>query len=265
MSRLTLDSLRGMKSQGNKIVVLTAYDSSFATLLDSCGVDVLLVGDSLGMVVQGHDTTLPVSMDDMVYHGSNVKRASKRAYLVVDMPYQSYESPDKATINARRLVDEGGADMVKLEGGRECLDVIRAIHGEAIPVCGHLGLQPQSVEKYGGYKVQGRDPDSAERILEDARMLDDEGVAMLVLECIPRELAKAITVAVNMPVIGIGAGPECDGQVLVTYDMLGITQGKQAKFVKDFMVGQSSVKSAVQSFVTAVRDGRYPSEEHCYD
>lgn len=254
-----------MKSQGRKIAVLTAYDSSFAALLDTCGVDALIVGDSLGMVVQGHDSTLSVTMDDMLYHGANVKRASKQACIIVDMPYQSYDSAEQAAENARRLIKKGGADMVKLEGGRECLDAIRAIRAEGIPICGHLGLQPQSVKLYGGYKVQGRDPKSATRILEDAQLLDAEGVAALVLECIPRSLAATISAVVKMPVIGIGAGPECDGQVLVTYDMLGITQGKRAKFVRDFMAGKTTIEAAVLAYIAAVREGVYPAAQHCYD
>ncbi len=265
MSTITLDTLRDMKSHGNKIAVLTAYDSSFARLLDTCGIDVLLVGDSLGMVVQGNSTTLSVTMQDMIYHSANVKRAVKNAYLIVDMPYQSYDSPAQAAANACHLVDEGGANMVKLEGGREIIDAIKAIHAEGIPVCGHLGLQPQSVEKYGSYKVQGRDPKSATRILEDAQLLDSKGVSALVLECIPSSLAKTITEVVSMPVIGIGAGPYCDGQVLVTYDMLGITEGKRPRFVHDFMAGQTTIEAAVLAYITAVREKRFPAPEHCYD
>jgi 3-methyl-2-oxobutanoate hydroxymethyltransferase len=265
MSVISPATLREMKVQGKKIAVLTAYDSSFAALLDTCGVDAMIVGDSLGMVIQGHDSTLPVTMDDMLYHGANVKRGSKQACIIVDMPYQSYTSVEQAVENARRLVCDGGADMVKLEGGRECMDVIRAIRAEGIAVCGHLGLQPQSVKLYGGYKVQGRDPKSATRILEDAQLLDGEGVAALVLECIPRNLAATISSVVKMPVIGIGAGPECDGQVLVTYDMLGITQGKHPKFVHDFMAGKTTIEAAILAYIAAVREGRYPAAHHCYD
>lgn len=265
MTTKTLDTFRQMKSVGDKITVLTAYDSSFAKLLDTCGVDALMVGDSLGMVVQGHASTLPVEMSDMVYHCANVKRGAHEAYVIADMPYQSYDKASLAAVHASQLIDEGGANMVKLEGGREVIDAIRAIQAEDIAVCGHLGLQPQSVEIYGGYKVQGRDPKSATRILEDAQLLDKEGVGLLVLECVPTSLAKTISEVVSMPVIGIGAGPHCDGQVLVTYDMLGITQGRRPKFVHDFMAGQTTIEAAVLSYISAVREGRYPAPEHCYD
>jgi len=264
MSRLTLKQLRDMKSHGEKIAVLTAYDASFASLLDDNGVDVLLVGDSLGMVCQGHDSTLPVSMDDMAYHCANVVRGSQRSYIIVDLPYQSYTTVEQTVENSRRLLTEGGAQMVKLEGGQQQITNIEALVEQGIPVCGHLGLEPQSVHEPDGYKVQGRDEDSAARILNDAKLLQQAGIQLLVLECIPASLGKLISATVSIPVIGIGAGVECDGQVLVTYDMLGISRGHKAKFVKNFLQGQSDIESAVRAYVDEVKQARYPAREHSY-
>jgi 3-methyl-2-oxobutanoate hydroxymethyltransferase len=264
MLRLDLNALMQMKQQGEKIAVLTAYDASFSRLLEQAGVEVLLVGDSLGMVVQGHDSTRPVSLDDMVYHCRAVARGSQRSYIMADMPYKTYRQSAQAVENAKRLVEEGGAQMVKLEGGREQLDVIKALVAESIPVCGHLGLLPQSVTSPDGYKVQGRDAASAERILEDAVLLEQAGVGMLLLECVPAELAKQITQRVAVPVIGIGAGVDCDAQVLVSYDMLGISSGHKAKFVHNFLQGHDSIEAAVQAYVKAVKDCRYPAAEHTY-
>jgi len=264
MSRLTIDDFQKMKLQGEKIAVLTAYDASFASVLDENGVDAFIVGDSLGMVIQGHDSTLPVSMDDMVYHSANVARGSQRTYIIVDLPYQSYTTPQQTLDNARRLMNEGGAQMVKLEGGQQQLDNVTALSKQAIPICGHLGLEPQSVNELGGYKVQGRDEQSAARILNDAKALQQAGIQMLVLECIPASLGKLISEALTIPVIGIGAGVDCDGQVLVTYDMLGISRGHKAKFVKNFLAGEASVDAAVQAYVNAVKQAQYPASEHSY-
>ena len=264
MSRLDLKTFTQMKQQGEKIAVLTAYDASFAQLFDKAGVEILLVGDSLGMVVQGHDSTRPVTLDDMVYHSRAVALASQHSYIMVDMPFNTYQETTQAVENAQRLIEQGGAQMVKLEGGREQLDVIKALVAESIPVCGHLGLLPQSVTSQDGYKVQGRDAESAERILEDARLLEQAGVDMLLLECVPAELAKQITTAASVPVIGIGAGVDCDAQVLVSYDMLGISGGHKAKFVHDFMQGQNSIEAAVQAYVKAVKNSAYPAAEHTY-
>lgn len=264
MSRLNLNTFVQMKQQGEKIAVLTAYDASFARLFEQAGVEVLLVGDSLGMVIQGHDSTRPVSMDDMVYHCKSVALGSQRCYIMADMPYNTYQQTTQAVENAKRLVEQGGAQMVKLEGGREQLDVIKALVETSIPVCGHLGLLPQSVTSPDGYKVQGRDAASAERILEDAVLLEQAGVGMLLLECVPAELAKQITQRLEVPVIGIGAGMDCDAQVLVSYDMLGISGGHKAKFVHNFLQGQDSIEAAVQAYVKAVKDGHYPAAEHTY-
>ena len=264
MSRLDLNTFTQMKQQGEKITVLTAYDASFAQLFDQAGIEILLVGDSLGMVIQGHDSTRPVSLDDMVYHCRAVALASQHSYIMVDMPYNTYQQTTQAVENAQRLVEQGCAQMVKLEGGREQLDVIKALVAESVPICGHLGLLPQSVTSPDGYKVQGRDAASAERILEDAVLLEQAGVGMLLLECVPAELAKKITNSVAVPVIGIGAGVDCDAQVLVSYDMLGISAGHKAKFVHNFMQGQGSIEDAVQAYVKAVKDGSYPAAEHTY-
>ncbi len=265
---LTAADLRAMKAAGRKIVMLTSYDASLAVHCENAGVDVLLVGDSLGMVVQGHDTTLPVTLEHMIYHCACVNRARRHTLLAVDMPYRSYETPDEAVANARRLLDEGGADMVKLEGGQAILDAIRALREAGIRVCGHLGLLPQSVEELGGYKVQGRTPEAAERILADARALEQAGVEMIVLECIPSALGRRISEALTIPTIGIGAGPGCDGQVLVSYDLLGLTPGKRPRFAHDFLSEQPvgrGIADAIHAWVLAVREGRFPGPEHGFD
>lgn len=265
--RTSITSLQAMKQRGEKIAVSTAYDASFTIQLEKAGIDVLLVGDSLGMVLQGHDTTLPVSIDNMVYHTSMVSRARQRAYLVSDFSYQSYDTPAQALDNARKLM-QAGADMVKLEGGSEMLPVISQLVENNIPVCGHLGLLPQSVEKLGGYKVQGRDEDDAHRILDDAIALAGAGVELLVLECIPMTLAKKITESISIPTIGIGAGVDCDGQVLVVYDMLGIYPGKRPKFCKDFLREQpegKGIEDALKSYVEQVKAGVFPAIEHSFE
>lgn len=266
MQRLTISDLKQMKQRGEKIAVLTSYDASFTTQLENAGVDVLLVGDSLGMVLQGHDSTLPVSIDDMVYHTSLVSRVRQRAYLVSDFSYQSYQTPGQALGNAQRLV-AAGADMVKLEGGHEMLPIIEHLVKNGIPVCGHLGLLPQSVEKLGGYKVQGREEADAQTILDDAIALSQAGVELLVLECVPMQLAERITAAIDIPTIGIGAGVKCDGQVLVVYDMLGLYPGKRPRFSKDFLLEQpegKGVEAAFKAYVQQVKQEVFPSEEHSF-
>jgi len=264
MSRLTIQAIQNMKSQNEKIAVLTAYDASFAGVLDENGVDAFIVGDSLGMVIQGHDSTLPVSMDDMIYHSANVARGSQRTYVITDLPYQSYITPQQTLENARRLIVEGNAQMVKLEGGQSQLENVKILVNNNIPVCGHLGLQPQSVEELGGYKVQGRDKKGAEAIVNDAQALQQAGIQMLVLECIPAPLGKLISEKLSIPVIGIGAGVDCDGQVLVTYDMLGISRGHNAKFVKNFLIENTDVDTAIRAYVDAVKQSEYPAPEHSY-
>ncbi|VAX12156.1 3-methyl-2-oxobutanoate hydroxymethyltransferase [hydrothermal vent metagenome] len=262
---LSIEAVVGMKQAGEKITVLTAYDASMSKHLEAAGIDVILVGDSLGMVVQGHDSTLPVTVDDMIYHCRLVARARERALLVVDMPYHSYTTVDMALSNAQRLMDEGRADMVKLEGAGAVLDAIEAIVADGIPVCGHLGLLPQSIEELGGYKVQGREQAAADKMLADARALEAAGASMMVLECIPSSLGKRISEAVTVPTIGIGAGPDCDGQVLVLYDLLGLTPGKRPKFSKDFlseMPAGKGITAAIRAYVDAVKSGVFPAPEH---
>jgi 3-methyl-2-oxobutanoate hydroxymethyltransferase len=263
-SPVTLTSLKKIKKAGGKFACLTVYDASFTRILESAGVDVLLVGDSLGNVIQGHDTTLPVSMDDMVYHTANVRRAATHAMIMGDMPFMSYATPQDALKNAGRLLKEGGAHIVKLEGGSPFLQTVTALSEHGIPVCAHLGLLPQSVHKIGGYRVQGKDEQSAKSILDDALSMQAAGADMLLLECVPAGLAGTITQSLDIPVIGIGAGPDCDAQVLVLYDMLGITSGKRPKFTYDFLAETGNIQAAVQAYVEAVKSGRFPTLEQSF-
>jgi 3-methyl-2-oxobutanoate hydroxymethyltransferase len=262
--RITLEALHAMKARGEKIACLTAYDAGFTRLLEAAGVELFIVGDSLGMVVMGHDSTVPVTMHDMVYHAANVARVGQSAYRVVDLPYHSYTDAGRALDNARRLVDEGGAHMVKLEGGTVMADIVARLVDAGIPVCGHIGLLPQSIEQYGGYRVQGRDAASADALRADAQALESAGAGLLVMECIPATLATEITQSVRIPTIGIGAGPGCDGQVLVLYDMLGITRGRLPRFVRDFLGTGGSIPGALRAYVEAVKSGEYPAPEHGY-
>jgi 3-methyl-2-oxobutanoate hydroxymethyltransferase len=262
MAKVTITTLNRMKREGEKIAMLTSYDASFTLLAERAGVDVLLIGDSLGMVVQGHESTLPVTVSDMVYHTANVMRASERAMVIADMPFMSHGTPQQALETAGRLMKEGGAHMVKIEGGAPQLETVRHLTARAVPVCAHLGLLPQSIHQLGGYRVQGRDEQTAHNILNDARALQDAGVQMLVLECVPRVLAAEVTAALDIPVIGIGAGPDCDGQVLVIYDMLGINPHRPPSFVADFVAGSGSVPAALEAYVQAVRAVSFPAEEH---
>jgi 3-methyl-2-oxobutanoate hydroxymethyltransferase len=252
-----------MKTAGRKISCLTCYDAGFARLLEEAGVEVLLVGDSLGMVVQGRESTLPVTVDDMIYHTRNVARARKTALIVADMPFMSYRSPAQALESAGRLMKEGGAHMVKLEGGASQTETVRQLSVLGIPVCGHLGLLPQSVHKLGGYRVQGRDSAVAASIRQDALALQAAGADLLVLECVPGPLAAEITRQLSIPVIGIGAGPETDGQVLVLYDMLGMNT-HPPRFVRNFLVQGANIQQALQAYVQAVRDGSFPTPEQSY-
>ncbi len=265
MSRISLSTLRRMKQEGEKISVLTAYDASFARLIEQAGVEVLLVGDSLGNVIQGRDSTVPVSVEEMVYHTRLVCNGSERAFIVADMPFLSYATPEMAIATSARLMKEGGAQMVKLEGGAVMLETVRKLTSLSIPVCAHLGLLPQSVHKVGGYKIQGRDASDAEAILADARAMDEAGADMLVLECVPQALARQISEAVSMPVIGIGAGAGTDGQVLVLYDMLGITPGKRPSFVHNFLADTGAVEKALAAYVEQVKSGSFPSPSHSFD
>jgi 3-methyl-2-oxobutanoate hydroxymethyltransferase len=257
-------TLAKMKSDGQPIVCLTAYDASYAVLVDRAGVDLVLVGDSLGMVIQGHDTTVPVTVSDIIYHTRNVARGLRRAFLVSDMPFMSYVEPAQALDNAVHMMQEGGAMMIKLEGGDGQVEIVEHLAKHDIPVCAHLGLKPQSVHKIGGFKVQGREPDKAKQMIKSARKLEGAGADLLLLECVPNELGKAITEAVQVPVIGIGAGPSVDGQILVLYDILDITQGRTPRFVQNFTVGQQSPLDAIKAYVQAVKDRKYPAPEHCF-
>jgi len=258
--RHSLTHFRKLRESGEKIVMLTCYDASFAALCDAAGVEILLVGDSLGMVVQGHDSTLPVTMEQMEYHVGMVARGSETALIVADMPFASYQaSKDIAFANAARLM-VAGAQVVKLEGGTAMADTVRFLVERGIPVCGHVGLTPQSVHQLGGYRVQ-RD---AERLLEDARAIEQAGAAMLVLEAIPATLAKQVTAALAIPTIGIGAGKDCSGQVLVLHDMLDVYPGRKARFVKNFMAGASGVQDAIRRYVEAVKSSAFPAPEHTF-
>ncbi len=261
---VNVSTLREMKQNGEPIACLTAYDASFAALEDAAGTDLVLVGDSLGMVIQGHDTTVPVKVDDIIYHCRTVARGLRHAFLVADMPFMSYTEPGQALDNSVRLMQEGGAMMVKLEGGDDQVQIVEHLARHDIPVCAHLGLKPQSVHKIGGFKVQGREPDKAKQMLDAARRLQDAGADIVLLECVPNEAGKTITRALDVPVIGIGAGPDVDGQILVLYDILDITRGRTPRFVKNFQAGRDSPLAAVQAYVRAVKDKTYPEPQHCF-
>ncbi len=265
MKKVTIHTLRKMKQASERITMLTAYDATFARLFDEAGVEVLLVGDSLGMVIQGHDTTLPVTMDQMVYHCSAVARTAERAHLVGDMPFGSYQAgADEAVRNAMRLVAEGGMESVKLEGGAEYADVVSRIVRAGVPVMGHIGLTPQSVHKLGGYVVQGRGEEKAQQLLDDAKALEQAGCYSLILEMMPAELSARVSRSVSMPVIGIGAGAGCDGQVLVSYDLLGLNPAFTPRFVKRYLEMGVAIRDAVQKFRDDVRHGVFPGPEHSF-
>ncbi len=265
MEKVTTQTVRQMKRDGKKITMLTAYDYSMAAFLDQVGVDILLVGDSLGMVVLGYETTLPVTMDEMLHHTRAVARGVKRAMVVGDMPFMSYQvSAEQALENAGRFLKEADAHAVKLEGGSEIGDTVRKIVESGIPVMGHLGLTPQSIHQLGGYGVQGKEDETAKKMIEDARVLQDAGIFSLVLECVPVALAKEITEAVSVPTIGIGAGIHCDGQVLVTHDLLGIFEKFVPKFVKRYAELNRPIKKAVSEFIEEVRKGKFPGPEHSF-
>jgi 3-methyl-2-oxobutanoate hydroxymethyltransferase len=260
--RTTLTALQGLRDKGEKIAVLTCYDASFAALLETQGVEVLLVGDSLGMVLQGHETTLPVTLDEMVYHTACVVRGAKQAFIVADLPFGTFQvSPEKTLEHAAELM-AAGAQMVKLEGGAVMAETIAFLTQRGIPVCAHIGLTPQSVHQFGGYRVQGKDEKDARRLLNDAIAVEQAGAGMIVLETIPSLLAAEITAQLSIPTIGIGAGAQCSGQVLVVYDMLDIYPGKKARFVKNFMQEAGSIAEAVANYVREVKAGVFPGAEH---
>ncbi|HVX05673.1 MAG TPA: 3-methyl-2-oxobutanoate hydroxymethyltransferase [Rhodanobacteraceae bacterium] len=259
---VTVPGLRAMKTRGEKIVVLTCYDASFATHMEAVGVDVALVGDSLGNVVQGQTSTVPVTLDQMIYHGSLVARGLSATLQIVDLPFMQFRDPATALAASARLMAEGGAAMVKLEGGSDWVcDVIATLASHDVPVCAHLGLTPQSVHKMGGYRMQGKTDDAAARLREQARAVAQAGAELLVLESMPAALAGEITRMLEIPTIGIGAGAECDGQVLVCYDLLGLTPGRRPKFSKDFLEGRGSVREAFAAYADDVRAGRFPGPE----
>ncbi len=266
---VTIHELRRMKESGERIAMVTAYDATAARLVDAAAVDAVLVGDSLGMVVQGHESTLPVTLDQMIYHAAAVRRglarSSGRPHLVGDLPFGSYQaSADEAVKSATRFVAEGGVEAVKLEGGSEYVDVIRRIVRAGVPVMGHIGLTPQSVHKMGGYVVQGKDSEKAQQLLKDARALDVAGCYAVVLECIPAELARIITGQLRIPTIGIGAGPHCDGQVLVFQDLLGMDDAFTPRFVKRFGELGEAIRGAVASYVGEVKAQTFPDDEHSF-
>lgn len=263
--KITVSVLREKAAEGNKLSMVTAYDYPSARMVDEAGLDMILVGDSLGMAMLGYDTTLPVTMDDMVHHTKAVCRGARNTFVVADMPFLSYHvSVEQAVINAGRLIQEGGAQAVKLEGGKERLEVVKRIIAAEIPVMGHLGLTPQSVNQFGGFKVQGKNKEQAEKVLSDALLLEEAGVFAVVLECVPAPLAALITERLTIPTIGIGAGAGCDGQVLVWHDVLGITQNLQPRFVKKYADLHESIVGALQQYKTEVEEGMFPAAEHSF-
>lgn len=259
---LSITDLAAMKQRGEKISCLTAYDASFSALIDQVGVDMILVGDSLGMVIQGHGSTLPVTIEDMVYHTRCVSNARQRAFIIADLPFMSYTTPVMAAKNAARLMQLGSAQMVKLEGPR--FNCVRFLVDHGIPVCGHLGLLPQSINQLGSYAIQGKEQFAAEKIMADALELQKAGAGMLVLECVPASLAKIISTQLSIPVIGIGAGVECDGQVLVLYDMLNIGTSKRPRFSKNFLSEAANIEAAIKAYHQAVKQSQFPADEHSF-
>ncbi|WP_024551083.1 3-methyl-2-oxobutanoate hydroxymethyltransferase [Siccibacter turicensis] len=263
MKPTTLSWLRKRKEQKLRFATITAYDYSFAKLFAEEGINVMLVGDSLGMTVQGHDSTLPVTVDDIIYHTRAVRRGAPACLLLADLPFMAYATPEQAFDNAAAVM-RAGANMVKIEGGRWLVDTVRMLTERAVPVCGHLGLTPQSVNIFGGYKVQGRDDTAAQTLLDDALALEAAGAQLLVLECVPVALAKHVTEALRIPVIGIGAGNVTDGQILVMHDAFGITGGHIPKFAKNFLSGAGDMRAAVRQYVAEVESGAYPGDEHSF-
>lgn len=263
--KVTIHTLKSMKERGDKITMLTAYDATFAQLLDESHIDLLLVGDSLGMVIQGNDTTLPVTLDEIIYHCRAVARGTRRAHIVGDMPFMSYQSSvHEAMVNAGRLIKEGGAHSIKLEGGAQHAELVAGLVAAGIPVMGHIGLTPQSVHQMGGFKVQGRDEGSAEKLFQDALTLEQSGAYAIVLEGIPSVIAERISQALEIPTIGIGAGPECDGQVLVIYDLLGMNDSFKPRFVRRYEHMATRIRTAVDAYTADVKSGAFPSEQESF-
>lgn len=261
---VTLRTLQQCKDEGRKFSVLTSYDACFASLVSDAGIDVILVGDSLGMVLQGKDSTIPVSVADMAYHTACVARGNHGSLIMADMPFMAAATPERA-LDAAQALMQAGANLIKLEGAGWLADTITLLKRNGVPVCAHLGLTPQAVNAFGGYRVQGRDDAGARQLLDDAKTLEDAGADLLLLECVPRTVTAKLVKQSHRPVIGIGAGPECDGQVLVVHDMLNITPGKKARFVKNFMADAGGdIGAAIRAYDAAVKDGRFPGEEHCF-
>jgi 3-methyl-2-oxobutanoate hydroxymethyltransferase len=260
---VTVHTLGALRAAGEKITMLTSYDASFASLMERCGVEILLIGDSLGMVCAGHTSTLPVTVADIAYHTASVARGAKSAMIVADLPFGAYGTPETAYANAVQVM-QAGAHMVKIEGGAWLADTVKFLTDRAVPVCAHLGLTPQSVHQLGGYKVQGKTTESADLLKADALKMQAAGASLLVLEAIPSALGKEVTDLLSIPTIGIGAGPDCSGQVLVMHDLLGVFPGRKARFVKNFMEGQTSIEAAFSAYVGAVKDGSFPALEHCF-
>ena len=265
IKKVTLLGLQKLKDSGEKIASLTAYDAGFATVLDNAGVDFILVGDSLGMVVQGRETTIPVTIDEVIYHTQMVVRGTQRAMMMADMPFMSYSSAEDCLNNAARLMKEGGAEIVKLEWGALEISMVSRLTECGIPVCAHLGLTPQAIHKFGAYRVQGREDETAKKMIDDARALEEAGADVLLLECVPMQLAAEITQNSGVPVIGIGAGPNVDGQILVLYDILDIWPGKRTRFSKNYMAGRGSIQSAIESYVMEVKEARFPTAEYSFE
>lgn len=264
MPSITLTHLKNLKQHGEKITMLTCYDATFAHELSTAGVEMLLIGDTLGMILQGHDSTLPVRLEDMVYHTACVKRGNNGGFIIADLSFMTSSSPEQALHSSAQLM-QAGAQMVKIEGGEWLCVTVRQLTRNGIPVCAHIGLTPQSVNVFGGFKVQGRDSQQAAALIDTAKKLEEAGAAMVLVEAVPASLGRALSEMVSVPVIGIGAGPDTDGQVLVLHDMLGLSiTGRSPKFVKNFMKGQDDIQGAVKNYIAAVKDGSFPAPEHCY-
>lgn len=264
MKKVTTSTLLKMKQQNEKITALTAYDASFAKLFDEQGIDILLIGDSLGMVLQGSDDTLSVTVEDIVYHTRSVCRGVSRSFVIADMPFMSYATPEQTFTNAAKLM-AAGASMVKLEGGNWLVETIKGLRERGVPVCGHLGLTPQSVHVFGGFKIQGRDDLQAEQMLEQAKEMATAGIQLLVLECVPSDLAAKVSQSIDIPVIGIGAGAQTDGQILVMHDMFGVSANYMPKFSKDYLLQGGDMRTAVSNYIDEVRAGSFPSSEHSFN
>ena len=263
MTKTTINSLTKLKHSGEKITSLTAYDSTFSLLASSKGIDIILVGDSLGMVCQGEQSTIPVTLDDMCYHTRNVSKNLNNSMLMADLPFASYATKDQAMDSATKLMQQG-AEIIKIEGDTWLIPTVIHLRNQGIPVCVHMGLTPQSINIFGGYKVQGRELERAEMMMRAAIELEKAGASMLLLECVPASLAREITLAIEVPVIGIGAGPDTDGQILVIYDMLGLTSGHKYRFVKNFMEEENNIQDAISAYIISVKNASFPAQEHCF-